>query len=81
MAFSFISRPGTPTGPCEGCCEHTDCDAHRRAAAQVCPECLEPIGYDRPMMFGEIVEEGLWHTECLQKALDRATSQAGGTAE
>lgn len=80
MAFAILLRPGTPGGACEGECEHKDCIAHRKAAAQVCPECLSPIGYDRPIMHGEIGTEGLWHFECLQKALNRETSQAGGTA-
>jgi hypothetical protein len=77
MAFAMLSRPGTNAGPCEGHCEHKDCAVHRQAAAQVCPECLLPIGYDRPIMRGEIGTEGLWHVECLQKALDREAAKGG----
>lgn len=48
MAAIGLSAPGTEYGPCLEDCQHIDCAATREKAAVICPDCREPIGYDRP---------------------------------
>lgn len=68
MAYGSIAAPGTEVGPCEEPCQHTDCAASRRQAAEPCEWCGEPIGFDR--LFGYWGDEGRpYHSGCLEKAL------------
>jgi hypothetical protein len=50
MAFSRLPSPGTDYGPCAPECSHVDCAETRRQAAQLCPRCLNPIGYENNFM-------------------------------
>lgn len=57
MAAAALPEPGTEFGPCEDQnCGHTDCAQTRAMAAVICPDCSEPIGYDR--RFFQDVDEG-----------------------
>ncbi len=48
-AVHLLPAPGTAPdlGPCSSPCLHHDCEAIRRMAADTCPYCKKPIGYDR----------------------------------
>lgn len=67
MAAGYLPRPGTPYGPCAGKCKHRDCAAIRESAAQQCPICGEPIGYDKRIYRKD---EGHVHADCLEAAFE-----------
>ncbi len=48
--------------PCEGECDHLNCDQWRDWAFVVCPGCLEKIGYDRSFLS---VQGYFVHTVCM----------------
>jgi hypothetical protein len=62
MAYSRLPRPGTDYGPCLPECSHTDCQQTRRQAAQLCPRCLSPIGYEH--LFMRDSSDRLMHYAC-----------------
>ena len=46
MAYGRLPEPGTEFGPCEGECNHTDCNKTREMAETECGICSEKIGYE-----------------------------------
>ncbi len=68
MAASRLPAPGSDLGPCASPCAHTDCDASRRMAADICPYCKKPIGYDRH--FYELPPSVLAHANCYERTLE-----------
>lgn len=70
MASIFISPPGSKYGPCDGTCQHTDCQELRTIAASVCALCEQPIGYDQ--RFCQDREyTGYVHEICLIEAIEK----------
>lgn len=63
MAAIKIPAPGTKLGPCIPGCMHQDCAENRATAAKLCPECKEPIGYERYFIKDETGADV--HDSCL----------------
>lgn len=61
MASVVIPRPGSQLGPCEGSCEHRDCEQARADAALVCNGCGQPLGYQRHVYSDP---QDPWHESC-----------------
>lgn len=61
MASITLPAPGTKYGPCEPTCQHVDCAATRKQAAQVCPYCSKPLGFE---VFVTDAGDGLAHETC-----------------
>jgi len=78
MAYGILPSPGTELGPCEGECQHTDCAATRRDAAEVCQFCGEPIGYENKFTRARVVtdlEHDSWsysHFICELEAIENS---------
>lgn len=76
MASGTLAKPGSSFGPCEEDCEHTDCALTRKMAAEKCPLCLYPIGYEthfyeETLNKGEASErKALVHATCLDEAVE-----------
>lgn len=75
MAVGMLNRPGTKFGPCKNKCEHRDCAAARKQAANPCAVCLKPIGYENGYFivdhadYPELCPQGEWkpaHAVCLE---------------
>lgn len=45
----YPPAPGDPGGPCADACAHFDCIQMRKAAAALCPTCVQPMGYGNVM--------------------------------
>jgi len=71
MAFSRLPRPGTDYGPCLPDCSHVDCNETRRQAAQLCPRCLLPIGYENN--FCRDYKDRLLHWVCAAQEVEHPT--------
>lgn len=57
----ILGAPGTEYGPCAEPCAHQGCTQARAAAAQVCPRCRQPMGYDTVVWDSD---GGLEHDVC-----------------
>ncbi len=69
MAASRLPAPGTDLGPCSSPCKHIDCDANRRMAADTCPYCKKPIGYDRrfyELRGGSVLAHAACHEDAVE---------------
>lgn len=71
MAAARLPKPGTELGPCEGGCEHLDCAETLRMAAQACPYCAEPIGYETRFYGLGMADQRLVHARCHEDAADQ----------
>lgn len=80
MASSALPEPGTEYGPCLEACEHRDCAATRRDAAELCTICEKPIGYGRHHYSdGEQRADGsrpLVHAVCFEEKVERERAGA-----
>lgn len=57
-----IPRPGTEGGPCVEC-HHRECRELRDDAAEICPECGDPCGFDR-LLFERWRDRRRVHANC-----------------
>lgn len=77
MAASLgLFKPGTRFGPCINDCAHRDCAETRRMAETICPECDEPIGYERGFYcekddLGNTDLTKMTHSACLERRVQR----------
>jgi hypothetical protein len=78
MAAGRLPRPGTELGPCEGGCNHSDCQGTWEMAKRHCKYCSQPIGFDRD--FFDLGNFEWAHASCAFREADRI-SKAGGRAE
>ena len=72
MGWGVIAAPGTKAGPCEGSCDHIDCQATRDEAARVCHHCEGQIGYETPYYR---TDSGPVHAACEWEEVDRAIAK------
>lgn len=79
----YPPQPGSPGGPCAGQCHHIKCNQMRRAAAELCQHCKEPVGYDNLEWLGPAGGYASWpdHATChdaalQQQALKEAAAEA-----
>lgn len=72
MAAGRLPEPGTQFGPCADPCAHIDCGVTRADAAQDCPLCHKPIGYEVRFYMDEESRQRpdghrmLVHARCLE---------------
>ncbi len=71
MASTFIPRPGTEYGPCNGKCGHSDCAQSREMARIQCSWCGKQIGYGRHFYSENAFERELIHASCLDEKIER----------
>jgi len=62
-------------GPCKDKCTHSDCEAARKAAAEQCIRCGQPIGYGR--RYYMLREGGLAHVVCEEEFWKQAMKSQG----
>lgn len=70
MAAGRLPRPGTEVGPCEGDCDHLDCVETMRMAAQPCPYCSKPIGFQTRFYQLGTADQRLVHASCHEDAVE-----------
>ncbi len=88
----YPPAPGDPGGPCADACAHFDCIQMRKAAAALCPTCVQPTGYGNAMHMKLIHE--MWahedtgiraisdeHEACYQARLAREREDAEAQAQ
>jgi len=77
MAYGFLPDIGTRNGPCEDeDCGHIDCAKIRKMAAEICPGCREPIGYERALILigtqkmdhDDMSKYVAWHLDCFTES-------------
>ena len=66
MSIAIVPTPGTPDGPCRGCCDHRRCHQQREIAYERCNHCGGFLGFG-----SKITGDPATHLSCAQAVAAR----------
>jgi hypothetical protein len=66
-----LASPGSRYGPCQTDCIHPRCKRSRRAAATICRQCGQEIGYNVNHIADPAKAGALVHSKCQPDAVEQ----------